>query len=51
MFCTIARERKRREIGQRYSFEVFVVEKFDENPEQQLFAQQTKALADFVAPN
>ena len=51
MFCTIARERKRREIDPALQLlKSSSSKKFDtKNPEQQLFAEQTKALTDFVS--
>jgi DNA-binding transcriptional regulator GbsR (MarR family) len=50
MFCTIARERKRREIDPALKLlKNSSAQKFDsKSPEQQLFAEQTRALADFV---
>ncbi|MGB0744824.1 MAG: GbsR/MarR family transcriptional regulator [Opitutales bacterium] len=50
MFCTIARERKRREIDPALKLlKESSSQKFDaKSPEQQLFAAQTKALAEFV---
>ena len=51
MFCIISRERKRREIDPALQLlKSSSSKKFDsKNPEQQLFAEQTKALADFVS--
>ena len=50
MFCTIARERKRREIDPALKLlKDSSLEKFNKkDAEQQLFADQTKALAEFV---
>ncbi len=50
MFCTIARERKRREIDPALQLlQSSSKQSFKKNdPEQQLFASQTKALAEFV---
>jgi len=50
MFCTIARERKRREIDPALNLlKSSSSQSFDKkSPEQQLFASQTGALADFV---
>lgn len=50
MFCTISRERKRREIDPALSLlKSSSSQKFDsKSPEQQLFAEQTSALAEFV---
>ncbi|MEO0510884.1 MAG: transcriptional regulator [Verrucomicrobiota bacterium] len=51
MFCIIARERKRREIDPALQLlKSSSSKKFNsKNREQQLFAEQTKALADFVS--
>jgi len=50
MFCTIARERKRREIDPALNLlKSSSSQKFNsKSPEQQLFAAQTSALAEFV---
>lgn len=50
MFCTISRERKRREIDPALSLlKSSSAKSYTKDPEQQLFASQTRALADFVS--
>ncbi len=50
MFCTIARERKRREIDPALNLlRSCSAKSYSKDPEQQLFASQTRALSDFVS--